>query len=70
MALPRAAHGKVVFCRESLTAKRYFAVRFFSGSQQNELCINSIQILKKQINSNKKTFNYKVSLLLNMNNFY
>jgi hypothetical protein len=67
--LPRAAHDKVALCREPKTAHGK-VVRLFSGSRQNELCINSNKILKKKINSNKKTFNYKVSLLLNMNNFY
>jgi hypothetical protein len=47
MALPRAAHGKVVFCRERLTAKRYFAVSLSSGLRQNELCINSNQIFEQ-----------------------
>jgi hypothetical protein len=47
MALPRAAHGKVVFCRERLTAKRYFAVSLSSGLRQNELCINSNQIFEE-----------------------
>jgi hypothetical protein len=65
------ADRNTLFCLEWLKANNYFVLSlFFLVDGKIVFVVNSNQILKNQINSNKRTFNYKVSLLLKMNNFY